>query len=70
VAGDIFASIPPGGGVEWSFSLGQDDIGSRLSQTTGETLSNKIVIRQFAPAIIGMLASTIAELDTTNTEND
>jgi len=56
--------------VEASFSLGRDDIGWRQSKTTGETLREKVVVRQFAPAINGILAGTDAELDPTNTEND
>jgi len=38
--------------------------------TTGETLREKVVVRQFARANTGILAGTDPELDTTNTEND
>jgi len=48
VARDIFSTIPHGVGVEASFSLGRDVIGWRQSKTTGETLREKVVIRQFA----------------------
>jgi len=48
VAGDIFSIIPHGVGVDVSFSLGRDVIGWRQSKTTGESLREKVVIRQFA----------------------
>jgi len=62
--------MPHGVGVEASFSLGRDVIGWRQSKTTGETLREKVVVRQFARANDGILAGTDPELDTTNTEND
>jgi len=67
---DIFSIIPHGVGVETSFSLGRDVIGWRQSWITGETLREKVVVRQFARANNGILAVTSPELDTTNTEND
>jgi len=70
VARDILSIIPQGVGVEASFSLGRDIIGWRQSETTGETLREKVVVRQFARANNGILAGTDPELDTTNTEND
>jgi len=70
VARDIFSIIPHGVGVEASFSLGRDVIGWRQSKTTGETLREKVVVRQIARANNGILAGTDPELDTTNTEND
>jgi len=70
VARDIFSIIPHGVGVEASFSLGRDVIGWRQSKTTGETLREKVIVRQFARANNGILAGTDPELDTTNTEND
>jgi len=70
VARDIFSIIPHGVGVEASFSLGQDVIGWRQSKTTGETLREKVVVRQFARANNGILARIDLELDTMNTEND
>ena len=56
--------------MEASFSLGRDVIGWRQSKTTGETLRDKVVVRQFARANNGILAGTDPELDTMNTEND
>jgi hypothetical protein len=70
MARDIFSIIPHGVGVEASFSLGRDVIGWRQSKTTGETLRDKVVVRQFARANNGILAGTDPELDTMNTEND
>jgi hypothetical protein len=70
VAPDIFSIIPHGVVVEASFSLGQDVIGWRQSKTTGETLREKVVVRQFAQANNGILAGTDLELDTMNAEND
>jgi len=69
VVRDIFSIIPHGVGVEDSFSLGRDVIGWRQSKTTGETLREKVIVRQFARANNGILAGTDPELDTTNTEN-
>jgi hypothetical protein len=70
VARVIFSIIPHGVGVEASFSLGRDVVGWRQSKTTGETLCEKVILRQFARANNGILAGTDPELDTTNTEND
>jgi len=70
VARDIFSIIPHGVGVEASFSLGQDVIGWRQSKTTGETLRETVVVRQFAGANNWILAGTDPELNTMNTEND
>jgi hypothetical protein len=70
VARDIFSIIPHGAGGEASFSLGRDVIGRRQSKTTGETLWKKVVVRQFARANNGILASSHPELDTINTENN
>jgi len=70
VARDIFSIIPHGVRVEASFSLGRDVIGRRQSKTTGKTLCEKVVIRQFARANNWFLEGTDPELDTTNTEND
>jgi len=70
VARDIFFIIPHGVGVEASFSLGRDVIGWRQSKTTGKTLREKVVVRQFARANNGILAGTGRELDTPHTEND
>jgi len=56
--------------VEASFSLGRDGIGWRQSKTTGETLWEKVVVRQFARANNAILAGTDPELDNVNTESD
>jgi hypothetical protein len=50
-------------------SLGRNVIGWRQSKTTGETLREKVVVRQFAGGNNGILAGTDPELDTTNTKN-
>jgi len=70
VAHDIFSNIPHGVGVEASFSLGGDVVGWRQSKTTGETLREKVVVRQFTRANNGILAGIDLQLDTMNTEND
>jgi len=70
VARTIFSIIPHGVGVEASFSFGRDVIGWRQSKTTGETLREKVVVRQFARANNRILASTYPELDNANTENN
>jgi len=70
VGHDIFSIIPHGGGVKASFSLRRDVIEWRQSETTGETLREKVVVRQFAWANTGILVATDPELDTTNTDND
>jgi len=67
VARDIFSTIPHDVGVEASFSLGRDDIGWRQSITTGETLRETVIVRQFARANNGILAGTDPELNTANT---
>jgi hypothetical protein len=45
-------------------------IGWRQSKTTGDTLCEKIVVRQFARATNGILAGDNLESDMTNTGND
>jgi len=54
VARDIFSIIPHAVQVVASFSLGRDVIGWRPSETAGETLRKKVVVRQFAPSINGI----------------
>jgi len=56
VARNIFSIIQHGVGVEAGFSLGQVVISLRQSKTTGETLPEKVVARQFKPANNGLLA--------------
>jgi len=70
VACDILSIIPHSVGVQASFSLGQDSIGSRESKTTGETLWEKVVVRQFDRANNGVLAGDCTALDIAQTEND
>jgi len=70
VAHDIFSIIPHGVRVEANLSHGRDIIGWRQSKTTGETLREKVVVRQVAQANNRILAGTYPELHTTNTEND
>jgi len=70
VARDILSIIPQGVGVKASFSLGRDVPGWRQSKTTGETLCEKVTVRQFARATNWILAGADPELDTTNSEND
>jgi len=69
VARDIFSIIPHGVGVEASFSLGRDVIGWRQSKTTGETLREKIVVRQYARANNGILAGNDPVLDKSESDN-
>ena len=45
---DIFSIKPHSVGVKASVSLGRDVIGWRQSKTTGKTLREKLVVRQFA----------------------
>jgi len=70
VACNIISIIAHGIWVEARFLLGKDVIDSRRSTTTGETLFDKVVVRQFAWAQNKILAGNVPELDTTNTEND
>jgi len=70
VACDIFSIIPHGVGVEASFSLGRDNIGWRKSKSTGKTLGENFVVRQFARANKGIFVGRCATLDHTETEND
>jgi len=69
VTRDIFSTIPHGVGVEASFSLGRDVIGWRQLKTTGETLREKVVVRQFAGANNCLLAGDDLLLDTNSTDN-
>jgi len=56
--------------VEASFSLGRDVIGWRQSKTTGETLRDRVVVRQFVRADNRILSDNCATLDIAETEND
>jgi len=70
VARDIFSIIPHVVAVEASFSLGRDVIGWRQSNTTGKTVCEKVVARQFACSKNGFLAGDNAGSGTPNTENN
>jgi hypothetical protein len=70
VAHDIFSIIPHGVGVETCISFHRDIICWRQSITSGKTLWEKDVVRQFAQANNGILAGADQELDTPKTEND
>jgi len=70
VARDIFSIIPHGAGVQAGFSLVWDVIAWRQSKTTGETLREKVILRQFTQANNGILLGDDPVSDMTNTEND
>jgi len=70
VARNIFSNIPHGVRVEASFSLRRDVIGWRQSDTTGETLREKVVVRQYARANNGILAGDDPVLDRSESDND
>ena len=70
VARDEFWFIPPGVGVEARVSLVRDVIGCRQSNTTGETLHEKVVVSQFSQANNRIITGDELALRTTNTEND
>ena len=69
VAHNLFSIIPYHVGVETRFSLWSVLISWRQSKTTGETLCEKVIIKQFAWANNRILAGDDPVLDTTNTEN-
>jgi len=70
VVRDIFSIIQHDVGVQARFSLGRDVISWRQSKTTGKTICEKVIVRQFGQANNGILARTDPKLDTNNTEND
>ena len=70
MARNIFSIIPLGVGVEVSCSLGRDDIGWRQSNTTGETLLKRVIVRQIARANNWTVAGADPGLHTMNAEND
>jgi len=70
VAHDIFSNIAHTVGVGASFSLGRDVIGRRKSKTTGETLRENVLVRQFARANNRLLAGDDVVLDITRTDTD
>src|SRR5215208_5391387 len=61
MARDIFSVIPLRVGVEVSFSLGHDVIGWRQSKTSGSTLQQKVVVRQWAHSNKGLLADAFSD---------
>jgi hypothetical protein len=56
--------------VEARFSQSRDVIGWGQSTTTGQTLRDKVVVKQFAQANFGIVSGTDPELDTTNEAKD
>jgi hypothetical protein len=70
VACEIFSIMPHGVGVEASFSLGRDVIGWKQSKTTGQTLSEKVVVHQFARSNAGLLAADILITHPLDPDND
>jgi len=62
---DLFCIIPHGVEVESTFSFGQDVISWRQLKTTGKTVREEVVVRQFAEANNGILAGTDPEFNTT-----
>jgi len=70
VACDIFSVIPHGVRVGASFPPDEDVIGWRQSNTTGETLREKVIVRQFAQTNNRILAGADGELNPMSTENN
>jgi hypothetical protein len=70
VACHIFSIIPHGVGVVASHSLGRADVGWKESKTTGETLRQKVVVREFTRANTGTLVGDNPSSDARNTENN
>ena len=70
MARDIFSIIPNGVGLEASVSCGREVIGWRQSKTSGETLREEVLLRQFAQANNGILAGDDPVLDSSSTDNN
>jgi len=70
VARYIFSIKPHGVRVEASFSIGRDVIGWRQSKTIGETLQEKVAVRQYAGTNNGILAGNDPVLDRSETDNN
>jgi hypothetical protein len=70
VTRDKFFIIPYCVKVEASYSLGQDVIRWRQWKTTGETLCENVVVRQFPRANTGLLTGEDPVLDPNSTDND
>jgi hypothetical protein len=69
VAGDIYSIIPYGVRVEASISLGRHVIGWRQTKTTGETLQEKVIVRQCVGACISIVVCDHVALNTRNSQN-
>jgi len=70
VARNLFSIIPHGVRVQACISLGRVLIGWRQSKPTGETLCQKVIVRQYARVDNGILAGIDSVLHTTEAEND
>jgi len=70
VARDEFSTIHHGVGVEARFSHRRDVFRWRQPNTTGESVPEKVVVRQFARANSGLLAGDDPVLDPTSTDNN
>ena len=70
LSGNIFSIIPHAVAVGASFCLCRDVISWRQSTTPGETLCEKVVVRQHTQANKVILAVADPLLDITNTENN
>ena len=68
VARNMFSIIPHAVGVVSSLSLGRDVVSWRHSKSTGNTLREKIVVRQFARANTRNWARVKTESDKTDPE--
>jgi len=65
-----FTDKYPVGYPRYIYSVKEEPLTWRQSETTGGTLGDKVVVRQFARANNGILAGADPDLDTMNTEND
>ena len=70
LSGNIFSIIRHAVAVGASFCLCRDVISWRQSTTTGETLCEKVLVRQYSQANKVILAVADPLLDITNTENN
>jgi len=70
VACDTVSIIPHGVRVEASVSLGRDINGWRQCITTGMTLWERVVVRQFVQADNGILVGDCPSLNASQTENN
>jgi len=70
VARGIFSIIPHGARVEARFSLQRDMISWRQSESTGETLREEVVVRQFARANDTILEGNYTAFNTAETKNN